>query len=111
MNRIDFISDVKNIPKVFKNNALQNTNIIVHLNGTRIGHVQSMSFKVDLTYGYVRASLVRNMTNGANVVFDENNAFVMEEINPNLDKDALILESIEDDGKNTHFHLRRIITV
>lgn len=70
-----------------------------------------MSFKVDLTYGYVRASMVRNRTSGGALVFDENNAFVMEEINPNLEKDTLILESIEDDGKNTHFHLRRIITV
>lgn len=111
MNRIDFVSDIKQIPKVFKHSALTNDKIKVYLNDKQIGHVQSLSFKVDLTYGYVRASLIRNRTGIGGVILDENNEFVMEEINPDLDRDSMILESIREDGHFTHFYLRTIITV
>ncbi len=110
MNRIDFVSDIRQIPKVFPHSTLTNQNIMVYLNDVKVGHVSSLSFKVDLTYGYIRASLTRNRTDSHGIVFEQDQ-FVMDEINPNLEKDTLILESIREDGQFTYFYLRTIITV
>ena len=81
--------------------------------------VQSMKLHVDLTYGYIKASIVKfrvdpnyqgNMANATRFLI-ENETIITDELNPQLDRDALILERVDDNGKYTNFYLRTIITV
>ena len=119
MNRISFVSGEKGASHVFPHEALTHARMKIYLDDKLVPGVKSMQFRVDLTYGYIVASIrMHRVDNEASrqtgrTTFGVDAEFrpILDTINPLLEKDALILESIENDGKFTHFHLRTIINV
>ena len=117
MNRIDFISEKPKVAGVFPHEALSQGNIRIYLNDKLQPGVNDFKLHMDLTYGYFRVSLKRfkldtQYTHNQNrpmYVVNDQHEIVTEEINPGLEKDALILERIEEDGKIYKFYLRTIL--
>ena len=117
MNRVNFITESPKDLQVFHNDALTHGRIRIYLNDKMVPGVQSMTLKVDLTYGYIVASITRHRVDAeythdnARPMFaiDAEHRLILDTINPNLEKDTLILESVENRDEWTQFNLRTII--
>ena len=133
MKRVDFLLGVT--PSDVVLDPITHRQMRVLLNNRRLGGVVAMKLEVDLTYGYMKAYIKRWRigpqrsgarvdgfeedevgqiesvmgATGYEIILDQSGRFEYEEINPKMESECLVVESIIQKNQYTDFNLRTII--